>query len=209
VAGQPVLFLFDVGSGLSSLASRGKPPGVDFRATSAGRAIDVRAVHGHFFRGLFCAFQGIVILCLAGLAGVPRNPILILAVIGELLLLSFAVTEFGVMTAARITRIQAFTALTQVPVMPLFLLSGALHPLRSPPAWLTALTRFDPVRAGGSHGVWRRDIVSHGNEQNCSKIKGRRRVATGANHPASLSSAFRRGPGTPAVVPRRGTRAPI
>jgi hypothetical protein len=37
----------------------------------------------------------------------------------------------------------------------------------------------------------------------------RRRVATGANHPASHSSAFRRGPGTPAVVPRRGTRAPI
>ena len=30
---------------------------------------------------------------------------------------------------------------------------------------------------------------------------GRRRVATGANHPASHSSAFRRGPGTPAGAP--------
>src|SRR5215472_8135775 len=30
---------------------------------------------------------------------------------------------------------------------------------------------------------------------------GRRRVATGANHPASQSSAFRRGPGTPAGAP--------
>ena len=38
---------------------------------------------------------------------------------------------------------------------------------------------------------------------------GRRRVATGANHPASRSSAFRRGPGTPAVMLRRGTRASI
>src|ERR1022692_4083544 len=37
----------------------------------------------------------------------------------------------------------------------------------------------------------------------------RRRVATGANHPASHSSALRRGPGTPATVPRRGTRAPV
>src|SRR6185437_6945146 len=37
----------------------------------------------------------------------------------------------------------------------------------------------------------------------------RRRVATGANHPASRSSAFRRGPGTPAVMLRRGTRASI
>jgi len=39
--------------------------------------------------------------------------------------------------------------------------------------------------------------------------KDRRRVATGANHPASHSSALRRGPGTPATVPRRGTRAPV
>src|ERR1022692_4321230 len=37
----------------------------------------------------------------------------------------------------------------------------------------------------------------------------RRRVATGANHPASHTSALRRGPGTPAQVPRRGTRAPV
>jgi hypothetical protein len=34
----------------------------------------------------------------------------------------------------------------------------------------------------------------------CAKL-GRRRVATGANHPASQSSAFRRGPGTPAGAP--------
>jgi hypothetical protein len=34
-----------------------------------------------------------------------------------------------------------------------------------------------------------------------SASKGRRRVATGANHPASHSSAFRRGPGTPAGAP--------
>ena len=90
-------------------------------------------------------FQGIVILCLAGLAGVPYNPILILTVIGELLLLSFTLTAFGVMMAARITQIQAFMALTQMLVMPLFFLSGALYPLRSLPAWLTVLTRFDPI----------------------------------------------------------------
>jgi ABC-2 type transport system permease protein len=59
-------------------------------------------------------FQGIVFLCLAGLAGVPYNPILILTVIGELLLLSFTLTAFGVMMAARITQIQAFMALTQM-----------------------------------------------------------------------------------------------
>jgi ABC-2 type transport system permease protein len=90
-------------------------------------------------------FQGIIILALAGLAGVPYNPILFLTVIGELLLLSFTLTAFGVMMAARITQIQAFMALTQMLVMPLFFLSGALYPLRSLPAWLTVLTRLDPI----------------------------------------------------------------
>jgi ABC-2 type transport system permease protein len=91
------------------------------------------------------AFQGIVILCLAGLAGVPCNPVLILTVIGKLLLLSFTLTAFGVMMAARIAQIQAFMALTQMLVMPLFFLSGALSPLSSLPAWLRVFTRFGPI----------------------------------------------------------------
>src|SRR5258707_1212726 len=78
-------------------------------------------------------FQGIVILALAGLAHVPYDPVLLLTVIGELLLLSFTLTAFGVMMAARIKQIQAFMALTQMLVMPLFFLSGALYPLRGLP----------------------------------------------------------------------------
>ena len=74
-------------------------------------------------------FQGIVMLCLAWLAHVPYNPVLILTLIGELLLLSFTITAFGVMMAARITQFQAFMALTQMLVLPLFFLSGALYPL--------------------------------------------------------------------------------
>jgi ABC-2 type transport system permease protein len=90
-------------------------------------------------------FQGIIILILAGVAHVPYDPILFLTVIGELLLLSFTITAFGVMMAARIKQIQAFMALTQMLVMPLFFLSGALYPLNGLPAWLTVLTRFDPI----------------------------------------------------------------
>jgi ABC-2 type transport system permease protein len=90
-------------------------------------------------------FQGIIILALAGTAHIPYDPILFLTVIGELLLLSFTLTAFGVMMAARIKQIQAFMALTQMLVMPLFFLSGALYPLNGLPAWLTVLTRFDPL----------------------------------------------------------------
>ena len=90
-------------------------------------------------------FQGMVILALAGLAHVPYDAVLFLTLIGELLLLSFTLTAFGVMMAARIKQIQAFMALTQMLVMPLFFLSGALYPLNGLPGWLTVLTRLDPL----------------------------------------------------------------
>jgi ABC-2 type transport system permease protein len=90
-------------------------------------------------------FQGMVILALAGLAHVPYDATLFLTLIGELLLLSFTLTAFGVMMAARIKQIQAFMALTQMLVMPLFFLSGALYPLNGLPGWLTVLTRLDPL----------------------------------------------------------------
>jgi daunorubicin resistance ABC transporter membrane protein len=90
-------------------------------------------------------FQGAIFLCLAWFAHVPYNPVLILSLIGMLLLLSFTLTAFGVMMAARIKQFQAFMALTQILVLPLFFLSGALYPLTGLPAWLTVLTRLDPL----------------------------------------------------------------
>jgi ABC-2 type transport system permease protein len=89
--------------------------------------------------------QGIIILALAGLAGVPYDPVLMLTLTGEMLLLAFTLTAFGVMMAARITQFQAFMALTQMLVMPLFFLSGALYPLHGLPTWLSVLTRIDPL----------------------------------------------------------------
>ena len=75
-----------------------------------------------------------------------------------------------------------------------------------------------PIRGGLSRREWRGAPLAGGGgrwrrrrawgEAKAPQI-GRRRVATGANHPASQSSALRRGPGTPAVVLRRGTRAPV
>ncbi|HUZ35994.1 MAG TPA: ABC transporter permease [Streptosporangiaceae bacterium] len=90
-------------------------------------------------------FQGIVMLALAGLADVPYDPVLMITLVGELLLLAFTLTAFGVMMAARITQFQAFMALTQMLVMPLFFLSGALYPLTGLPGWLSVLTRIDPL----------------------------------------------------------------
>ena len=176
---QPVLFLFVLGTGLSRLAGRGLPVGVDFRTfiypgvlamsvlfTAIFSAASIvwdrefgflremlvapvrrwSIVVGKTLGGATVAtFQGIIFLALAGVAHVPYNPVLLLTLVAELLLLSFTLTAFGVMMAARIKQIQAFMALTQLFVLPLFFLSGALYPLTGLPAWLTVLTRIDPL----------------------------------------------------------------
>jgi ABC-2 type transport system permease protein len=176
---QPVLFLLVLGTGLSRLASRGLPAGVDFRTfiypgvlamsvlfTSIFSAASIvwdrefgflremlvapvrrwAIVVGKCLGGATVAtFQGIIFLALAGVAHVPYDPVLLFTLVGELLLLAFTLTAFGVMMAARIKQIQAFMALTQMFVMPLFFLSGALYPLNGLPAWLTVLTRIDPL----------------------------------------------------------------
>ncbi len=178
---QPFLFLFILGTGLSTLAGGNLPqsttfdfktfiyPGVLAMSVlftaifSAGSIVWDREfgflreilvapvsrgaiVVGKCLGGATIAtFQGVIFLCLAWFAHVPYNPVLIMSLIGMLLLLSFTLTAFGVMMAARIRQFQAFMALTQMLVMPLFFLSGALYPLTGLPAWLTVLTRLDPL----------------------------------------------------------------
>ena len=58
---------------------------------------------------------------------------------------TFAITAFGVMVAARIKQIQSFMAITQMVMMPMYFLSGAIFPVAGLPAWLTVLNRLDPM----------------------------------------------------------------
>ena len=91
------------------------------------------------------AFQGGLLLVFAGPAGVPYNPLMLLTLIGELALLSFALVSFGVCMAARISQWQSFMAVIQLAIFPLLFLSGAMFPLTGLPSWLAFLTRLDPI----------------------------------------------------------------
>ncbi len=53
--------------------------------------------------------QGVLLLALAGLVGVPYDPALILGLFGLMLLLAFTVTAFGVLVAVSIKHAQSFT----------------------------------------------------------------------------------------------------
>jgi ABC-2 type transport system permease protein len=90
-------------------------------------------------------FQGVIVLCLAGLVGVPYAPTLLLEIFALQLILAFTITTFGVMVAARIKQIQSFMAVTQMVMMPMYFLSGAIFPVSGLPQWLTILNRLDPM----------------------------------------------------------------
>ncbi|MFC6884402.1 MULTISPECIES: ABC transporter permease [Actinomadura] len=103
-------------------------------------------VVGKCFGGaLVATLQGAVIVLLAGLAGVPYDPVLLLELLGLMFVGAFALTGFGVMMAARIKSMQSFFGLMQMAMMPMMFLSGALYPLNGLPTWLTVLTRFNPL----------------------------------------------------------------
>jgi ABC-2 type transport system permease protein len=89
--------------------------------------------------------QGIIMIALAGLVDVPYNIPMILGIFGLQLLLSFSITAFGVMVAARIKQMQSFFGVMQMIVMPMFFISGALFPANGLPGWLTLLNRIDPL----------------------------------------------------------------
>jgi len=175
---QPILFLFVLGTGLSTLVSGGTSglnlrtflfPGVLAMSTmftaifSAGSIVWDREfgflremlvapirrgsiVTGKCLGGATVAtLQGMIILCLAGAVGVPYDPLLMISLIFMLLLLSFMLTGVGIVAAARMKNIQTFFAMTQVFLLPMFFLSGALYPLAGLPTWLRVLTRIDPL----------------------------------------------------------------
>ena len=91
------------------------------------------------------AFQGLIVIAMAGLVHVPYAPAMLLEVVALQVLLAFAITAFGVMAAARINQLQSFMALTQMLVMPMFFISGAMFPVAGLPAWLAFLNRVDPL----------------------------------------------------------------
>ncbi|HEV7495815.1 ABC transporter permease [Baekduia sp.] len=94
---------------------------------------------------IIASSQGVILLTLAGLVGVPYDPILILGVLGLLLLLAVTVTSFGLLVAVQIKQAQTFTSIMQLFVIPMVFVSGALYPVSGLPTWLGALNRIDPL----------------------------------------------------------------
>lgn len=89
--------------------------------------------------------QSVVVIALAGLVGVPYDPLMILELLVLLFIMSFMITALGLVLASRVKQVQSAMPLVQMIITPLMFLSGALFPLSRLPAWLTVVTHINPM----------------------------------------------------------------
>jgi ABC-2 type transport system permease protein len=94
------------------------------------------------------AIQGMIFLIFAPLVGVHFSLGYLLLVIVTIFLVSFALTALGFAIAWPMDSTQAFHAIINLFLIPLWLLSGALFPLTGASGWLKWLMRINPLTYG-------------------------------------------------------------
>jgi len=97
---------------------------------------------------MLAVLQAMVFLALAPTVGVPLDARTVLAALGVLGLVGFALTGLGFCIAWRMDSTQGFHAIMSVFLMPLWLLSGAFFPPEGTATWLAWLIRMNPLTYG-------------------------------------------------------------
>ena len=94
------------------------------------------------------AIQGLIFLAFAPFVGVHLGFQDFLLVVLVVFLVSFALTALGFVIAWPMDSTQAFHAIINLFLIPLWLLSGALFPLSGASGWLRLLMRINPLTYG-------------------------------------------------------------
>src|ERR1700688_3423129 len=94
------------------------------------------------------AIQGLIFLAFAPFVGVHLGFIDFLLVVFVVFLVSFALTSLGFAIAWPMDSTQAFHAIINLFLIPLWLLSGALFPLSGASGWIRALMYANPLTYG-------------------------------------------------------------
>ena len=94
------------------------------------------------------AIQGLIFLAFAPFVGVHMGIVDFLLVVFVVFLVSFALTSLGFAIAWPMDSTQAFHAIINLFLIPLWLLSGALFPLSGASGWLRLVMRLNPLTYG-------------------------------------------------------------
>jgi ABC-2 type transport system permease protein len=92
--------------------------------------------------------QGMIFLVFAPFAGVHLNLIQVLLVAVVVFLVSFSLTALGFAIAWPMDSSQAFHAIVNLFLIPLWLISGALFPLAGASGWIRIIMRLNPLTYG-------------------------------------------------------------
>lgn len=104
---------------------------------------------GKTLSGVFQSIiQGGIILALSPLVHVTLTPRIVVEVMGLIVLISFALTSFGLLIASLMESFEGFNLIMNFMIMPMFLLSGALFPIEALPVWLKSVVSINPLSYG-------------------------------------------------------------
>jgi ABC-2 type transport system permease protein len=92
--------------------------------------------------------QGGITLLFAPLIGVKISIAGFFALLGIMLIISFALSSMGIALASRIYSYEGFGTISNFVIMPLFFLSGAVYPVQTLPSWLKVIVSLNPVTYG-------------------------------------------------------------
>ncbi len=104
---------------------------------------------GKAFAGSTLAvIQGSIILIFSLFVKVPLTWYKILALLPAMFLISFALTNIGIIIAARMTSFEGFGTIMNFIIMPMFFLSGAMFPIAGLPKTLKLVMLINPLTYG-------------------------------------------------------------
>jgi ABC-2 type transport system permease protein len=104
---------------------------------------------GQAFGGTALALiQGVLFLFFAPVLSIPLSPVAILAGVGVMFLIAFALTNLGLTIAWRMDSTQGFHAIMNLILLPIWLLSGAFFPATGLSAWLQWVMYVNPLTYG-------------------------------------------------------------
>jgi ABC-2 type transport system permease protein len=92
--------------------------------------------------------QGMILLVLAPVLGIPLTPLLVLMLIPVLIVVSISLSSLGILVASRMRSQQGFHIVVQLIIFPLIFLSGVFFPVNSVPAWLQFVSKANPLTYG-------------------------------------------------------------
>ena len=98
--------------------------------------------------GTAAMFQGIIVIILGFIIGVPLTFISVGSALPLMILITIGLTCIGLIIASLMTSLESFGTIVTFVNMPMFFLSGALFPVTNLPAWIKWAFYINPLTYG-------------------------------------------------------------